>query len=146
MNEFEWRRQLRALRQPVTPRRDLWLAIDATLHHATTDEPRPVTTRSGAGPRRWLLGGSLTASIAVAGMLGWHLWPAPATTQAESASPGNWRPADPRLTGAAIELGTARLELRQALQQNPHSPALERLLAHTRQQLAELRQLDREAG
>ena len=31
MNEFEWHRQLRDLRQPLTPRRDLWTAIEATL-------------------------------------------------------------------------------------------------------------------
>jgi hypothetical protein len=143
MNEFEWRRQLRALRQPVTPRQGLWLVIDATLTGAAADAAAPAHARSTA--RRWLLGAGLAASILFAGTLGGHLWPATALP-VEHTSPGHWRPADPRLTGAAIELDTARLELRQALQQNPHSPVLQRLLTRTRQQQNRLRQLAREAG
>ncbi len=143
MNEFEWRRQLRALRQPVAPRRDLWRAIDATLTGAAADAPEPARIRSTAG--RWLLGAGVAASIVFAGTLGRHLWPATAIPVAPP-SLGHWRPADPRLTGAAIELDTARLELRQALQQNPHSPVLQRLLTRTRQQQDRLRQLTRDAG
>ena len=31
MNEFEWLRQLRELRQPLPPQRDLWAAISAVV-------------------------------------------------------------------------------------------------------------------
>ena len=31
MNELEWHRQMRALREPVSPRRDLWADIEAKL-------------------------------------------------------------------------------------------------------------------
>lgn len=146
MNEFEWRHQLRALRQPVMPQRELWPAIDAMLHPMDADHRQPVRSRSATGSTRWLLGSGLAASIAVAGLLGWHLWSTAQPTAVEVASPGDWRPSDPRLTGAAIELDTARLELRQALQQSPRSAALQRLLTRTRQQQAELRQLTRKAG
>ena len=41
MNEFEWRQQMRGLRQQLTPQRDLWDAIDAALDDA---EPLPAAT------------------------------------------------------------------------------------------------------
>ena len=61
-------------------------------------------------------------------------------------APTSWSPSDPRLSGAAIELDAARLELQQAMQQSPHSPSLQRLLARTEQQQTQLRRLVHEAG
>ena len=54
MNEFEWRRQMRDLRQPLTPQRDLWASIDAALEdvertqapaNLAVREPRPAHLR-----------------------------------------------------------------------------------------------------
>jgi len=140
MNEFEWRRQLRGLRAPVAPSNDLWARIDAAL-----EPTAPV--RSSARP-----GGLLAASFAGLSLLavslstrqdGLLVHPQAAATATTQAP---WKPDDPRLAGAAIELDAARLELRQALEQSPHSPALQRLLSRTHQQQSRLRQLDQQAG
>lgn len=151
MNEFEWRRQLRDLRQPLAPRRDLWSAIDAALDDvertqaAATParrEPRPVARR------RWPIAAALAASLLLAGGIGWHAVQAPTTTPlaGNTTSPTHWKPSDPRLAGAAVELDAAQMELRLALQQAPRSPALQRLLDRTEQQQAQLRQLAIQAG
>ena len=140
MNEFEWRRQLRELRAPVAPSHDLWARIDAALETAA-----PVRTSSRPG---WLLAASFAGLSLLAvslntrqdRLLDQPQAAATATTQAP------WKPDDPRLAGAAIELDAARLELRQALEQAPHSPALQRLLSRTHQQQSRLRQLDQQAG
>ena len=140
MNEFEWCRQLRALRAPVAPPHDLWARIDAALEPAP-----PVRTSSRPG---WLLAASfaglrlLAVSLRVRqGLLAEH---PQATTTAATQAP--WKPDDPRLAGAAIELDAANLELKQALEQAPRSPGLQRLLSRTRQQQSRLRQLDQQAG
>ena len=146
MNDFEWRQQMRQLRQPVRPSAHLWQRIDAAL-----DAPAPAAT-SPARPvpmQRWLLAASLAGLIVLAGGLAWRLQQgapaAPAIAEAPtSAKP--WKPTDPRLSGAAIELNAAQIELSQAMQQAPHSAALQRLLARTEQQQSQLRQMEREAG
>ena len=51
-----------------------------------------------------------------------------------------------RSSGAAIELGAAQIELRQAIAQAPDSSALQRLLERTEQQQSRLRQLGHDAG
>ena len=140
MNEFEWRRQLRELRAPVAPSHDLWARIDAALEPAA-----PVRTSTRPG---WLLAASFAGLSLLAvslntrqdRLLDQPQGAATATTQAP------WKPDDPRLAGAAIELDAARLELRQALEQAPHSPALQRLLSRTHQHQSRLRQLDQQAG
>ncbi|MGN2246989.1 hypothetical protein ACFWZ3_09890 [Frateuria sp. GZRR35] len=140
MNEFEWRRQLRELRAPVAPRHDLWMRIDAALEPA-----EPVRSSSRPG---WLLAASFAGLSLLAVSLSLrqrHLLEHPQTTVTASAQ-APWKPDDPRLAGAAIELDAARLELRQALELAPHSPALQRLLSRTRQQQSRLRQLDQQAG
>jgi len=142
MNEFEWRRQLRDLQQPAEPRRDLWAGISAAMAEPAVTHSKPVHHT-----RRWLLTGSMAAALLLAGAVGWHAWQAPAATPLLAASPVKaWKPSDPRLAGAAIELDTARLELQLALQQAPDSPALQRLLNLTKQQEAQLRQLATRAG
>lgn len=147
MNEFEWRRQLRQLRDPVLPHRDLWLQIETALVSLDTAAAAP-TARAGYFSRHWLLASSLAAVLlAVVGM-GWlqtrHADTAPlaAAPQRSMSVPENWKPADPRLAGAAIELDAARHELRQAMQQSPRSIALQRLLLRTLHQQTSLRELD----
>ncbi|MEW9625008.1 hypothetical protein [Rhodanobacter geophilus] len=149
MNEFEWRQQMRSLRQPVAPRRDLWGAIDAALE-ARDDDAAAAPAARHASRQPWLLAAALAGAFLLAGSIGLRLHRdagtvtgnAPALTNA----PAPWNPSDPRLSGAAIELDAARLELQQAIQQSPHSPALQRLLARTERQQTQLRQLVHEAG
>lgn len=145
MNEFEWRQQMRELRQPQTPRRDLWASIEAALDD----------TEGGSAPRhhaparrRWLIPATLAASLALASVIGWQLFQTPAATPVASnkAIPSSWKPADPRLAGAAIELDAARMELQLAIRAAPHSAALQRLLGRTEQQQTQLRHLTNQAG
>ncbi|MHB1058779.1 MAG: hypothetical protein ACYC0F_12960 [Rhodanobacter sp.] len=152
MNEFEWRRQMRDLRQPLAPQRDLWASIDAALDDAGRAGPLATSTEppmSRPAPRRHrLVAASLAASILLAGGIGWHLLQAPAATSIVSSkpAPANWKPADPRLAGAAVELDAARMELQLAIRQAPDSPALQRLLDRTKLQQTQLRQLANQAG
>jgi hypothetical protein len=144
MNDFEWRQQMRQLRQPVRPSAQLWQRIDAAL-----DAPAAVAAAPRRRVPRWLLAASLAGLVLLAGGLAWRLQegvPAgPAVAQAPT-QPKLWKPNDPRLSGAAIELNAAQTELSQAMQQAPHSAALQRLLARTEQQQSQLRQMEREAG
>lgn len=68
---------------------------------------------------------------------------APAT---DFAGADHWKPTDPRLAGAAVELDAARMELQQAILQAPHSPALQRLLNRTEKRQWQLRQMENQAG
>jgi hypothetical protein len=139
MNELEWRRTLRGLQQPVTPAHDLWPAIATALD--TPEEP------AGTGRRTWLLAAVLAGAFLLAGgfAAGQH-WRsgqgAARTTMAASAAAN----ADPRLRGAFIELDATRSVLRDAMQQTPDSPLLQRLLARTERQQTQLRHLAHEAG
>lgn len=154
MNEFEWRRQMRELRQPLAPQRDLWTSIDAALDDAEASRTATVAStpaRATASPRRWLIGAGLAASLVLAAGIAWHLrqlhTTMPTTTVASVSAPAastKWKPSDPRLAGAAIELDAARMELQQAIQQSPNSAGLQRILARTEQQQAQLRQLTHE--
>ena len=140
MNEFEWRRQLRELRTPVAPPHDLWARIDAVLEPA-------MPARASSRPA-WMLAASFAGLSLLAVGLSLRQGPLldqPQTTATASVQT-SWKPEDPRLAGAAIELDAAGLELKQALEQAPHSPALQRLLSRTRQQQSRLRQLDQRAG
>jgi len=143
MNEFEWLRQMRELRQPMAPPERLWHAIDASLDDA--DRPASATPKTA---RRRLMAAALAASLLLAGGLAWRMHlPAVGDTPAPLAqADGAWKPDDPRLSGAAIELDAARMELQLAIQQSPDSPALQRLLDRTRQQQAQLRQLAHQAS
>ncbi|HUH31178.1 MAG TPA: hypothetical protein VLZ55_07425 [Rhodanobacter sp.] len=153
MNEFEWLRQLRDLRQPQTPQHDLWAAISAVVDdrgRANADTsapnvPRGSPTRSTPATRWWLAGG-LAASLLLAGGIGWQLAQSAPGARVANTTAAQWTPADPRLRGAAIELDAARMELGQALTQAPHSPALRRLLTRTEHQQAQLHELTHEAG
>lgn len=150
MNEFEWRRQLRDLHQPLTPQRDLWASIDAALDDNALSRAPAIQPLPGHRPthhrRHWLIAASLAASVLLAGGIGWHLQHAPNATSLASTMMTSWKPADPRLAGAAIELDAARMELQLAIQQAPDSPALQRLLSRTEHQQLQLRQLAGQAG
>lgn len=141
MNDFEWRRQLRGLRQPHAPRRDLWADIERSLEHAA---PIAMSATRASTPARaaWLF----AAGLAAVTVLAVGLMRVVPTTSADLASVPVWKPDDPRLAGAAIELTAAQYELRQALQQSPNSAALQRLLDRTEQQESRLRQLGHDAG
>ncbi|HKR75677.1 MAG TPA: hypothetical protein VJR95_03375 [Rhodanobacter sp.] len=145
MNEFEWRQQMRNLRQPAAPGRDLWGAIDAALEDRNAGAA-PVQTPRRASRQPWLLAAALAGAFLLAGSIGLRLHHTVPTDDGSAVANASWNPSDPRLGGAAIELDAARLELRQAMQQSPHSPSLQRLLARTEQQQTQLRHLVHEAG
>src|SRR6185437_10013278 len=123
---FEDRQKLRALAQPVEPRHDLWTAIAARIE-----------TQSRA-PRRNMPRLAVAASLAcvalIIGAIGIRALHSPLleTSQAQIAAAANasvrWKPNDPRLRGAAVELRAAQDELQQALAIAPHSEYLQRLL------------------
>ena len=147
MNEFEWLRQTRALREPVSPRRDLWSDIDAALDAASTTTA-PVVHRPTHRIQRWLIAASFAGLSLFAGSLAVHLRERPVASadHAWPSSDERWRPSDPRLAGAAVELDAANMELRQAMEQAPKSPALQRLLYRTQKQQSQLRQMEHQAG
>jgi hypothetical protein len=143
MNEFEWLRQSRALDRPVAPTRDLWPGIAERLAEAMPAASAP--RRRNITP--WALAASLAALSLLAGGLSMRQTPMPVAQYAKAdtqASP--WKPRDPRLSGAAIELDAARSELTQAMQQAPQAAFLQRLLDRTNHQRSRLERFEREAG
>ncbi|HEX7815640.1 hypothetical protein [Dyella sp.] len=152
MNEFEWHRQMRTLREPVAPQRDLWTQIDAALDAARPEASTPSARRR---PRAWLLAASVAGLALLAGGLAfqWQREQAQVPTTVANTTPSStpsdvtrWKPNDPRLAGAAVELDAAQMELRQALKQAPDSVALQRLLDRTEQQQAQLRHMENQAS
>jgi hypothetical protein len=145
MNEFEWLRQTRALNQPVPPARDLWPDIAARL--GTPVVATPARRRRNLLP--WAMAASLAALSLLAGGLSLRQAQAPATgyaVLAPAAQDARWKPRDPRLSGAAIELDAAHSELTQAMQQAPRAAFLQRLLDRTNQQRDRLERFEHEAG
>lgn len=144
MNEFEWRRQMRDLHAPVAPRRDLWPQIEAALDGSPV-AASPATHAHRRHGALWLLAASFAGltllAVGLSLQQGRHAPAAPIASSAPAGVPP-WKPDDPRLAGAAIELDAARMELQQALQQAPHSEALQRLLNRNEQQQSYLRRLD----
>lgn len=141
---FEDRQKLRALAQPFEPQRDLWPAIAARIE---------IQARAPRRRMQWLAMAAAFACVAViVGAVGIRVAhsPEPATTPAQIATAqgptARWKPNDPRLRGAAVELHAAQGELQQALAIAPHSPYLQRLLQSTEHQQSRLRRLDVNAG
>ncbi|HVI54538.1 MAG TPA: hypothetical protein VM621_05740 [Luteibacter sp.] len=139
MNELDYLRQMRSLNRPVAPRRDLWAGIEARLDEAP----------AAAAPRRrraqpWLMAAAIAGVAVLGGGLGLHLVAPPGSDGLASVS--RWKPTDPRLSGAAVELDAARMELTQAMQDSPDSAALQRLLLKTERQRDRLRNLEKQAG
>ncbi len=151
MNEFEWLRQMRALNQPTTPRDDLWQRIDAAIDEATT-APVPLAAKPARGLRTWSAAAAVAGTVLLVGSIAWQrhsshtATPTPVANAPVAEISPTWKPDDPRLAGAAIELDAARMELRQAIQQAPESPALQRLLQRTDDQQTQLRLREKEAG
>lgn len=147
MNEFEWLRQTRTLDRPVTPARDLWPGIASRLAGEVAPDAGTPRRRSITP---WALAASLAALSLLAGGLSLRQTPmatapyARVDTAAAHASP--WKPRDPRLSGAAIELDAARSELTQAMQQAPQAAFLQRLLDRTNHQRNRLQRFEHEAG
>ena len=139
MNELEYLRRMRSLNRPLTPHRDLWAGIDARL-----DEAAATSTR-GHRARPWLMAAAIAGVAVLGGGIGLHLTAPPAGGDRIAAGTP-WKPSDPRLTGAAVELDAARMELTQAMQDSPDSAALQRLLLRTERQRDRLRNLDKQAS
>lgn len=137
MNEFEYLRQMRSLRRPVAPSRDLWAAIDERLDETPASRSRHRWTR------RLAVAAAIFGVAIFSGSIALRL---AAPESSNVASSTRWKPDDPRLTGAAVELATAHSELTQAMRDAPDSPALRRILDRTQRQQERLRQLDRQAG
>ena len=139
MNELEYLRQMRSLNRPVAPRRDLWAGIEARLDEA----PVAMAPRHRRA-QPWLMAAAIAGVALLGGSIGRHLV-APTGSDA-LASETHWKPTDPRLSGAAVELDAARMELTQAMQDSPDSAALQRLLLKTERQRDRLRNLEKQAG
>lgn len=139
MNELDYLRQMRSLNRPVVPHRDLWAGIESRLDEAAVPASAP---RHRARP--WLMAAAIAGVAVLGGGLGLHLV-APVSDGAV-ATIDTWKPADPRLAGAAVELDAARMELTQAMQDSPDSAALQRLLLRTERQRDRLRNFDKQAG
>lgn len=139
MNELDYLRQMRSLNRPVTPHRDLWTDIEARLGEAV-----PTATVRHRRARPWLMAAAIAGAAVLGGGIGLHL--VSPTPNDGLAAAKAWKPADPRLTGAAVQLDATRLELTQAMRENPDSPALQRLLLRTERQRDRLRNFDKQAG
>ncbi|QWT18676.1 hypothetical protein KPL74_13090 [Bacillus sp. NP157] len=139
MNDLEYLRQMRSLNRPVAPPRDLWAGIEARL-----DGPAAVTPVRHRRGHAWAMAAAIAGVAVLSGGIGLRL--APGGSDAVAEAPAHWKPTDPRLTGAAVELDAARLELTQAMQDSPQSPALQRLLQKTERQRDRLRSFDKQAG
>jgi hypothetical protein len=139
MNELDYLRQMRSLNRPIAPPRDLWAGIEARLD----DAPAAAPTRHHRA-RPWLMAAAIGAVAVISGGIGLRL--APGGSDAVATAHTNWKPTDPRLTGAAVELDAARMELTQAMQDSPQSAALQRLLQKTERQRDRLRNIDKQAG
>jgi anti-sigma-K factor RskA len=147
MNEFEWLRQMRELNQPAAPRNDLWARIDAALDETAPIQVTDATPIKRARHRQaWALAASIAAVVVLACGIVWHTHSIPSAAPSVAENNAPWKPSDPRLAGAAVELDAARMELQQAMQQAPDSPALQRLLQRTDAQQALLRDLEKHAG
>ena len=139
MNDLDYLRQMRSLNRPVVPHRDLWAGIEARLDEAPA---AALPRRRRAQP--WLMAAAIAGVAVLGGGIGLHLV---APTGSDGvASTTAWKPTDPRLSGAAVELDAARMELTQAMQDSPDSAALQRLLLRTERQRDRLRTFEKQAG
>jgi hypothetical protein len=144
MNEFQWLNQTRALKQPVEPSHDLWPEIAARL---STHAESPTSQRSWLLP--WAMAAALAAVSVFAGALVWQQRAAPATRLAAHVAPSAttpWKPRDPHLVGAAIELNVAREQLARAIDHAPDDAYLRDMLEHANAQVRRLKQLPQRAG
>jgi len=127
-----------------------WLSgepVDGTPARFAVTEDINAPRRLLRQPQNWLIAASFVGLSLFAGSLAVHLRDRTLdNATAVSTDAGRWRPNDPRLAGAAVELDAANMELRQAMEQAPNSPALQRLLYRTQKQQSQLRQMEHQAG
>jgi hypothetical protein len=165
MNEFELRRQLRALATERAPARDLWPAIAAGL------PPRDAAPAASSWRRRHWAGWVMAASLAGMMVLLWPLQLAPPTPEpgvhtvrSEAPTPLLWQamalrleysiaiaqladtPLPPELRPAVRELKESEQALREALRANPESTFLLGQLRRTYEQQLRLSQLGAALG
>jgi hypothetical protein len=141
MNELDYLRHMRSLNRPVAPPHDLWARIDARLDEAPVLAATPRRRRA----QPWLMAAAIAGVAILGGGIGLHLV-APTGSDGMASATHAWKPNDPRLSGAAVELDAARMELTQAMQDSPDSAALQRLLLRTERQRDRLRNLEKQAG
>lgn len=134
MNEFEWLQQTRTLARPIAPRRDLWPDIEATL----------ATPQRSSRRRPGSVSIAATLALAMLSAASIHLSAPPETVPPAQAT--RWKPGDPRLAAAAIDLDAAQTELTHALRDDPRADYLRRLLQRTQDRRNQLRKLDHLAG
>src|SRR5699024_8906224 len=111
----------------------------------------PAASKTTRHPRLlpWAMAASVAAISLLAGALAWHQPPVSAPRMATHAAPTTvtpWRPHDPRLVGAAIEINSARRALVHAIRRAPRDTYLQRMLLNTNRQLQRLQQLQHRAG
>lgn len=155
MNDFELRRELREMRVPHEPRRDLWAQIAGRLDGAPA-LPKPIARRPW-----WPLAVAAGVALAVtAGLFSLTMQDRDDNQQAgisslrdgpsvkeqierarELADSG-----DPRLAGAEVVIDAASDELEQALQQHPDAVFLVGLINRTHAQRRKLARLGLNAG
>ena len=145
---FEDRQKLRGLAQPVEPARDLWPRISARIESQPRTSQRRLHWMALAAS---IIGVAVLAGvIGIRAMQGGHAPVAAAHPGALIAASGqtgkHWKPVDPRLRGAAVELRAAQGELKQALAIAPHADYLQQLLERTERQQSHLQRLEHEAG
>lgn len=152
MNEFELQRQLRGLREPIAPRRDLWSGIESRIDPSKRQPVVPAR-------RRWPM--ALAASLFVGVLSSVALFSMHTEMQNETtvaASRGESvkvrierarqqaRSGDPRLAGSEVVLDSAISELETALQQQPDATFLVGLINRTHAQQRRIARIGLDAG
>jgi hypothetical protein len=156
MTDFELRRELRDLRMPREPQRDLWPQIARRLN-AEPEQPAVPARRRPWLPLALAAGIAAALSAGLYSLVQQHpsaaddapmasLHDGPTVREQierarELASTG-----DPRLAGAEVVIDSASEELEQALQQRPDAVFLVGLINRTQAQRRKLARLGITAG
>lgn len=147
MNDFEIQRDLRRMKAPREPQRDLWSGIAARV------EAAPVVAAPASRWRKPAFAAAACLALAIAAFATVRLSSSPAPSFAaedartllravKTRAPND----DPRLLAAAIVLDSAHAELQQAIAQHPDSPFLVDLLNRTQQRRDKLDHFGASAG
>jgi hypothetical protein len=153
MNDFELRRELRELRVPREPQRDLWTRIARKI------QAQPESVATPQHRRTWLpLAAAASIALAVTvGVLSVAMQRMSPPAEAGNAIPPSAREqierarelatsGDPRLAGAEVVIDAASSELELALQHRPDAVFLVGLINRTHAQRRKLARLGLNAG
>lgn len=155
MNDFELRRELRELRRPLDPQRDLWPQIARQIAASSRSARAPIRRR------RWPLTVAAGLVMAVAaGVFSLALQDRGERSASNDAAPRAGldvsqqiqrarelaASGDPRLAGAEVVLDSASQELDSALQQQPDAVFLVGLINRTHAQQRKLARLGLDAS